>query len=163
MKSIVSAFCLLLAMSSTHPLAAETDPYSLQAAEAYNAQAARTEAPALDPRDKATIDYKLSQDDVYFKVTVLVSVVAFAFLLFMRLVPRKDKDYQSGRDLMRASVVMFIAYCAVVLVLLVPRPETLTGVIGLLSAIVGYLFGRAGRNEGDDGGESINGDKAPKQ
>ncbi|HEY4081897.1 MAG TPA: hypothetical protein VGM81_14500 [Burkholderiaceae bacterium] len=104
----------------------------------------------LDARDRAYVDHVNNQTSVYFQVMLIVSFVAMVFLAFLLYLVHGGTHGLadlSGRDIMRAAVVTFVAYGAIVMALTMQNTETLTGVTGLLSAIVGYVFGRAG---GDD-------------
>jgi hypothetical protein len=137
--------CSLLASMVWAPLTATAadDPYSLEAAvRAYPASAPIVSAVpvALDPRDRAAVDYQLSQDAAYLKIIFVISGVAIAFLLFTLWLSRGPL---SDRDVLRSAVVVFIAYGGIVLALAYPKNETMTGVIGILSAIAGYVFGRS--------------------
>ena len=49
----------------------------------------------------------------------------------------------SSGDLIRSIVLVFVIFGALALAIDVKTTETLTGVIGVLSATAGYLFGRA--------------------
>src|SRR4051794_24458401 len=88
MKSVLLACCLLLAIIvSVHVRAEDSDPYTLQAAEFYSVQAEKKGvAPALDPQQKATLEYKISQDENYLKITVLLGAIAVALVFFTLLI-----------------------------------------------------------------------------
>jgi hypothetical protein len=47
------------------------------------------------------------------------------------------------------TVVIFIAYGSVVLALAYPEPQVMTGVVGILGSIAGYVFGRSGSDDQD--------------
>ncbi|MFT7723892.1 MAG: hypothetical protein QM788_13855 [Roseateles sp.] len=154
MKCLLAIGALALAFFAPLPVQAGSDDpvarYAEQAAEVLQVSTPAAEPAALDPRDKAYADYKAAESDRNFKIMLVVSLVAILFLMFLLYMTSHGHQRLtdlSGRDIMRAGVVTFVGYGGVVMALAMPQSETLTGVIGLLSAIVGYVFGRAG---GDD-------------
>lgn len=154
---LLLTLCLLLApLVPAGALAAEgeADPYSYEAAILSSPEtsepSATPEVPGLDARDLAAFRYQMAQDAGYQKIIFVVSGVAVAFLAFIAWLSARPHGPLSGRDTVRAAVVTFIAYGGIVLALAYPRNETMTGVIGILSAIAGYVFGRSGREDQAD-------------
>ena len=136
-------------------LAANDNPFSFETAtRSYPASAPApapaAQAPALDPRDSLAVEYQRAQDSAYLTITFVVSGVALAFMLLTLLLSTRQRQPLSGRDVLRAAVVIFIAYGAIVLALAYPKNETMTGVIGILGAIAGYVFGRSGGDDRSD-------------
>lgn len=158
-----------LACGALQAAPAAADPLSLEAAQNYAGPAAASAPPvarpavapasptAQDAQLEAYVRLRSRLDDAYLTLMLTVSGVAVLFLGFTMWLSTRESNQLSGRDLMRAAVVVFIAYGAVVLGLAMPQTEVMTGVIGILSAIVGYVFGRSG---GDDRAARPSGDRA---
>lgn len=152
---------LLVALSLLASLAALPVSAAANAGDQFTFEAAQSSFPAsgpqappvdqgLDPRDRVAVEYQIAQDTAYLKIIFVVSGVAVAFLLFTLWLSARPSHPLTGKDVLRAAVVVFIAYGGIVLALAYPKNETMTGVIGILSAIAGYVFGRSG---GEDRGE----------
>ena len=152
---------LLVLWTATPALAATDSPFTFEAATQSHpasapaaAAAAAPAAQALDPRDQLTVEYQRAQDRAYLTITFVVSAVAAAFMLFTLALSLRARNPLSARDVLRAAVVIFIAYGAIVLALAYPKNETMTGVIGILGAIAGYVFGRSGGDDRSDAAKS---------
>lgn len=143
---VAGSLSALLLCASSLVIAAQEDPFSFETASRNfpsPAAPAQAPAPAIDPRDLAVVEYQRSQDKAYLMITFVFSGVAVAFLTFVLWLSTRRHPL-SSRDVLRAVVVIFIAYGSIVLALAYPKNETMTGVIGILSAIAGYVFGRGG-------------------
>lgn len=152
-KALLLMFGLLGLWFAPPAPCATGDAFSYEAAtRGYpaSAPAPAAPAPALDPRDHLAVEYQRSQDSAYLTITFVVSGVAAAFMLLTLLLSTRQRQPLSGRDVLRAAVVIFIAYGAIVLALAYPKNETMTGVIGILGAIAGYVFGRSGGDDRSD-------------
>ncbi|MBL8351403.1 MAG: hypothetical protein JNL87_13970 [Burkholderiaceae bacterium] len=133
---------------------ASDEAFTYEAATRGYPASAPAPAPALDPRDHLAVEYQRSQDSTYLTITFVVSGVAVAFMLLTLLLSTRQRQPLSGRDVLRAAVVIFIAYGAIVLALAYPKDQTMTGVIGILGAIAGYVFGRSGSDDRSDASKS---------
>ena len=112
--------------------------YSLEEAQNYGQQASTR----LDPRDDLYTKDRQKQDEYALHHIYILSGVTVLILVGILIIARTGTPL-SGREMIRAVVLIFIIYGTVALALIVKTTETLTGVIGLLSAVAGYLFGRA--------------------
>src|SRR6202521_750446 len=130
--------CGLLAALSI-PLRA-ADEYSLQAAKEYVPADRATSTPQADPRDTLYFEDRKRHDSHTMLELLLLSGVAVATLVGAFIAARSEKTRLSGRDVIRAVVLIFVVYGAIALAIDVKTTETLTGVIGVLSATAGYLF-----------------------
>jgi hypothetical protein len=139
MTSILLACGVLVVALLPLPLHA-ADQYSLEQAKASSLPQAATQA---DPRDALYAADRQRQDDQAFRQILVVSLVAIAILVGVLRIARIEAAGLPGRDVIRAVVLIFIIYGTVALAVVVKTTETLTGVIGVLSAVAGYLFGRA--------------------
>jgi len=115
------------------------DKYSFEQAQNYVPPQTSTQP---DPRDALYAKDRQQQDDYALRHVYLLSGVTVVILAGV-LIIAVTRQALSGRDIIRAVVLIFIIYGTVALALIIKTTETLTGVIGLLSAIAGYLFGRA--------------------
>lgn len=153
-KALVLMFGLLVGSVASPAPAAADNPFTFEAAtQSHPASAPAAAAPAvpgLDPRDPLAVEYQRAQDNAYLTITFVVSAVAAAFMLFTLALSMRSRNPLSARDVLRAAVVIFIAYGAIVLALAYPKNETMTGVIGILGAIAGYVFGRSGGDDRSD-------------
>ena len=150
MTKIASMLCaLLLALAAP---AIEAAP-AIQAApviqdfspEAANRFSSAEQSPemAKDPRDQLYLEDRKRQDSQTIIELVLLAAVAVATTVAALLAARTRTMGLSGRDVIRSIVMIFVIFGALALAIDVKTTETLTGVIGVLSATAGYLFGRA--------------------
>jgi hypothetical protein len=157
-KVLLMMIGLLVGSVASPALAGTDNPFTFETAtQTHPASAPAAAAPAtqaLDPRDPLAVEYQRAQDRAYLTITFVVSAVAAAFMLFTLLLSMRSRNPLSARDVLRAAVVIFIAYGAIVLALAYPKNETMTGVIGILGAIAGYVFGRSGGDDRSDAAKS---------
>jgi hypothetical protein len=140
MKNLMLLCALLLSLAVPSAWAAEE--YTLEAARSFALNEQVMEL-AKDPRDQLYLEDRKRQDSHTMLELVLLGIVAVATIGATLLVAKTERTRLSGRDVIRAVVMVFIIYGALALAIDVKTTETLTGVIGLLSATAGYLFGRA--------------------
>jgi len=140
MKTAPLLCALLLALMA--PIGKAADDYSFEAAKSATAAEQKTEI-AVDPRDQLYFDDRKRHDNFTIVELAMLGVVAVATIIAAIFAAKLPTAELSGRDLIRSIVLVFVIFGALALAIDVKTTETLTGVIGVLSATAGYLFGRA--------------------
>lgn len=131
--------CGVLFALSPVPLYAIEDKYSFE--QALKEGSSGSAQP--DPRDVFYVKDRQQHDEYSLRHVYVLSAMTVVILFGLLIIARTGASGLSGREVIRAVVLIFIIYGTVALALIVKTTETLTGVIGLLSAVAGYLFGRA--------------------
>ena len=76
-------------------------------------------------------------------IITAVSVIAMGAMIVVVILGLGPLGKRNRADAIRAVAVLFITYCAIILAMTYSYTETITAIASLLSATIGYMYGRS--------------------
>lgn len=157
----IACIVILLMLSITPGFAATSDGLdaesfgdieNLRQAEAARTKPANTTAPTTAIEgDKLAHEFQMQKEQNKVHEVVALCVLAVISLFVVLHFLTKNKDGQTGSNIVNATGLIFIVVGTISLTIMAQTEQQLTAAIGILGAIAGYLFGSMKHREPADG------------
>ncbi len=111
-----------------------------------NVKKESVQVPISEP-DKLTHEYRMTQEKykLYECIILSLAVVSCLFII-LRFLTRTS---YSANHIVNAAGLVFIVFGTIFVVILSDVDQQLTGAMGIMGAVAGYLFGTMRRGEGE--------------